>query len=423
MLDKLPLEIQFQVFSRAPRSELKHVNSHFYAVYNELFYHKIISQFGPSIADVLIKVLPWLKKYIMSLDVFRKFSREILYKKLQLVNSSGDPLQVKFVADSWRFVHSVLQNKRLFAEYQDYKIDEPLNYVYNHYVEINRTYLLSYSRDIWLTPGFYNLSIGLVLKQGSGLGTTKFEVECGVSNYTFYPPTNIKEILPKHQFCMLKIGDFYVKHSDSNNNKLQKCRIVMEEIGLYLKSGFRIYFIDVSQPSVLFNDYELFFYAIQESNYKYFINLPLKNLYKALNFVQGTGEYGTGNPYLLEYDYEYPQEVEEEELAELKRRRSLVRESELEELKLKLHQLNEKDPTPAKHIEPQDSHDVQLMKYAKFFYNNAYKKRLKFLTVYQKRQFINRFGNFESHKDFSWLPSCSYDRDGLIWKMPLLGDL
>ena len=87
--------------------------------------------------------------------------------------------------------------------------------------------------------------------------------ECGA----FCNPTTIRnrvKILPK-QF-----------QSNSDHNKLRRIEIVMEEIGLYLKSGFRVYFIDISQPSMLFNEYDLLYYSINETDYRYFINILLK---------------------------------------------------------------------------------------------------------------------------------------------------
>lgn len=388
MIDKLPLEIQTQIFSLVPRSNLRHTNRHFFTLYNDLFYEKVLKVFGPSIIPILIKILPWLKTFIQSLDAFRKESRQIIARQYKLTDENSDhPLDTTYVKDSWRYIYSVLRNRRLFAEYSDYTIDEPRNYVYNHYVEINRTYLLSYTKDVWLSPGKYNLSIGLIVKHGSGLGTTKFEVKYGdaesKTTATFYPPTNINEILPKQQFCMLKIGDFEVKgHGKAHT---QKVTLVMEEIGLYLKSGFRIYFIDISQPSLLFNQYELLYYTIKETDFKYFINLPLKNLYKALTHVQNAAEYGSGDPNDIEYDYNYPSQEG--------------------------HESSDLPP------------NNRLMNYAKFFYGRWHKREFKFLTIYQKRQFINRFGNFELDVDSKDGHTCTYDRAGLIWKIPLLEGL
>ncbi|PSK38207.1 hypothetical protein C7M61_002763 [Candidozyma pseudohaemuli] len=169
----------------------------------------------------------------------------------------------------------------------------------------------------------------------------------------------------------------------------------MEEIGLYLKSGFRIFFIDISQPSMLFNDYDLLYYSCQETNYKYFINLPLKSFYKALNFVQngpllrGQGRsYGRGDPSQIaeQYDMSYPTDFN---------------------TGLKLD-------------------EECLMEYARFFFRNTFNHRYyKFNTVYQRRQFVNRFGDFELDNS-DRIPEkkrCSYDREGIKWRIPIVGEL
>ncbi|KAK6456347.1 uncharacterized protein RJT20DRAFT_43928 [Scheffersomyces xylosifermentans] len=439
MLSRLPLEIQVKLFHLVPSSALKHTNSYFYTLYNNLYYDKILSTFGEDIIQVIIKILPWLKLYIKSLDAFRYECRNAIASRLSLEDKKFDssqsdpnPLHCTFIKDSWKYIYSILKNKRLFAEYSDYKIDEPTNYIYSHFVEINRTYLLSYTKSLWLAPGSYNLNIGLVIKHGSGLGTTKFEIKYQDEKdqaviQTFYPPTNINEILPKQQFCFLKIGEFKVpdwdqsvkqKKEPERHNKLRKIQFVMEEIGLYLKSGFRIFFLDISQPSLLFNEFDLLYYSVKESNYKHFINLPLKNLYKALNYVQNGGTsdnlsmqqslklYGEGDPFEIFNQYD---------------RTFLSEFGEIEVLKIEGHK-------GEKEVFTYDENS--LAKYAEFFFENKIKNRyFKFSTIYQRRQFINRFGDFEldwkdegSSKDSSE-KICTYDKEGLKWKIPILGEL
>uniref|UniRef100_A0A0L0NX17 Uncharacterized protein n=1 Tax=Candidozyma auris TaxID=498019 RepID=A0A0L0NX17_CANAR len=416
MLDNLPLEIQVRLLKLCPTSSLKYVNSHFYFLYNDLYYDKLIRVFGEDVIDIIAKVYPWLRTYIKMLDAFRQRSREVISTRLKLYDYKGksgilpsEIIHAMYVKDSWRYVYSLFKNKRLFAEYSDYKIDEPTNYVFNHYVEINRSYLLSYNKAVWLAPGTYNLNIGLVIKSGRGLGTTKFDLkytneEGEVITQTFYPPTNINEILPKRQFCFLKIGEFHVREpmhckgdeGFSRHGKLQKLELTMEEIGLYLKSGFRIFFIDISQPSMLFNDYDLLYYSCQETNYKYFINLPLKNFYKALNHVQNGAhdaiekrDYGTGDPndIIDQFDNIFPDDFQSTS---------------------------------------EESFEENLMGYAKFYFHNNFNRRsYKFNTIYQRRQFVNRFGDYEldDRDNEAQKPRCSYDARGLKWRIPILGEL
>lgn len=654
MLDRLPVEIQVDILLSNPNSSLKLVNSHFYMLYNDLYYNKIISTFGEDIINVIIKVLPWLKTYIKSLDVFRFTCRNIICSRLNLPYDEEatedrkgknlfeherkkikleENLNVAYIKDSWKYIYSLLKNKRLFAEYSDYRIDQPTNYVFQHFVEINRTYLLSYNKSLWLSPGTYNLNVGLVIKHGNGLGTTKFEVKFENDNnevitQTFYPPTNVNDILPKKQFCLLRLGEFTIPepspppanpsasqepdieeedeefdelinvprsnphlshlaqrartsgndfnfnsnfnnpnfnnfnnqnthhlhhhhshstlnpHQNSNNSqsnlsnlhrnslqnstlngsymnlnsysnlnslghsrggsissignsfdfnnsrsnslptiisntslaslnttntvlssnpinrslseedeeefnnnnyhpKLVKVELVMEEIGLYLKSGFRIYFIDVAQPTSLFNEFDLLYYSVRETDYRYFINIPLKNFYKALNHVQNGGKfqdtsvehvggvYGAGDPYEIqdEYDDEFlSQSLNESDESDINKRQKSI---------------SVKGSNNAE--------DKQLIKYSDFYYNRSFIRRyFKFNTIYQRRQFVNKYGDFEidwkkgenknfnaineidsySHSDLTNLTvgpdenrACSYDLYGLKWKMLPLGQL
>lgn len=411
MLDGFPLEIQVFLLKLVPTSCLKHINSHFYLLYNDLFYNKLITEFGEDILPIIVKVYPWLRAYIKSLDTFRYQSRKAISSRLELIDFGSfrhldtDLCDSEFIKDSWRYVYSVFKNRRLFAEYGDYRIDEPNNYVYNHYVEINRSYLLSYTKSLWLAPGTYNLNLGLVVKYGNGLGTTKFEVQYQDKQnqsivQTFYPPTNINEILPKKQFCFLKIGEFTIdgalaSQGDSGNH-LVNIQLTMEEIGLYLKSGFRIFFIDVSQPSMIFNDYDLLYYSCQETDYKFFINIPLKNLYKVINYVQNNDTNGSGTKQM--YGLGEPHKISEK----------------LDNLVCKVDSKGDV------------SEDDKLMLYANFFFNNTINQRnFKFNTVYQRRQFINRFGDYEVDlKRLSSQPkSCTYDLNGLKWRIPIIGEL
>ena len=412
MLSTLPIEIQVQILSSSAGPALRATNSRFYLLYNDLFFTKLVREFGEDVVETLQKVYPWLRRYIMSLDVFRRTTREIVASRLDLkdlpclLHAQQEVTAAKYIKDSWRYVYALFKNKRLFAEYADYHIDEPSNYVFNHYVEINRTYLLSYSKTIWLVPGKYNLNIGLVVKHGSGLGTTKFEVRLRSPQgnrivKTFYPPTNINEILPKNKLCFLRVAEFEIPRfvgpctdkSPYHHKQLCKVQLIMEEIGLYLKSGFSIFFIDISQPSMLLNDYDLLYYSCEATDYRRYINIPLKNFYKVLLYVQNLGvdeydaefTYGLGDPTCIEASLENSLEFDGQN--------------------------------------PDNAEEDELMNYARFYFGNANKQYFKFNTIYQRRQFINRFGNFEHDSDTAVQKGCTYDPHGIKWRMPILGEL
>lgn len=403
MLSDLPVEIQVYLLKLSPESSLKAVSFHFYLLYNELFHDKLIGTFGEEVNVILTKVYPWLRTYIMSLDAFRYESRNILARRLHLIDFylEEKPIvtipRATYVSDSWKYIYSLLKNKRLFAEYTDYTIDEPHNYIYDHFVEINRTYLLSYTKTIWLAPGCYNLNIALAIKEGQGLGTTKFEVKFSTQDgeqtvQTFYPPSNINEILPKKKFCFLKVGEFQIPtapketHELPKQHSLCKVQVTMEEIGLFIKSGFRIYFIDISQHSMLFNDYDLLFYSCEEIDYRFFINLPLKNFYKVLDQVQSWKI----------ADSDEASDTNASDNREI-------------DLGLPLPTCSEKEIT-------------DLMEYANHYYLNTFRRYFRFNTVYQKRQFINRFGNYETDLQTD-SDDCAYDPTGLKWKIPIVGEL
>ncbi|CAN3478702.1 hypothetical protein DICA1_E25334 [Diutina catenulata] len=563
-LDDLPLEIHIKLLALEPSSNLKLTSKYWYSLYNDLFYHKMVADFGEAIIPVIIKVLPWLKVYIKSMDVFRRESRELLAQMMGLPDSDGpevrdsgrvrfnpssgslqgipemgqssasspsgtsrnyNPLHCRYVKDSWRYIYSVLKNKRLFANQDDYNVDVADNYVYRHYVEVNQSYLLSYKKVLWLAPGKYNLNIALVVKHGSGLGTTKFQVrylqndgltdQGELREQTFFPPLNIKDILPKNQFCVLKIGEFEIAPASTNKlsagtarvqspeNKLVRVKFVMEESGLYLKSGFSIFFIDFQQQTSLFNQYDLLYYSVQETNYKYFVNLPLKNLYRAIEYVQlgyhgdqidessdegpededdnlqplqmasqqprrpsvrrisdaaiDTGRetreftlaalhYGQGDPGLIpnEYDLGFLNDKEiDGDRAEIRKTTSHTRllHSSWSSSSLNNSELaSTNTPPPPMMSSSQEltglgqdvrellikcRHSPGLMAYANFFFNNRYKNRYyKFNTVYQMRQFINRYGDFELDWNETGQGSkCTYDPQGMKWKIPILGDL
>lgn len=555
-LGDLPLEIHILLLRQVPDLGLKLTLKYWYALYNDLFYDKIVASFGEAIIPVIVKVLPWLKVYIKSMDAFRFQCRKILadYLGLEDVDDPGtaNPFHCCYVKDLWRYVYLVLKNKRLFANHEDYNVDIATNYVYRHFVEVNQLYLLSYKKVLWLAPGKYNLNIALVVKHGLGLGTTKFQIrylqndglgQGRMVEQTFFPPINIKDILPKNQFCFLKLGEFEIAPTSNNydatgtsksnipDNKLVRVKFVMEELGLYLKLGFLVFFIDFSQPTTLFNDYDLLYYLVAETNYKFFVNLPLKNLYRAIEYVQmgyhgdqpgaieeenehdeedeslfqlraapvaaevrarmGGGApprdgiprressvrrrlrtildatqdiafearefeqalkyYGQGDPGLIpgEYDLEFLNDKEiDGERAEIRKVTSNTRLLHSLWLLLLLNNLlHSGTPPPARgeSIEElvelgQDVHDLLikckhlpgLMTYANFFFNNRHKNRyFKFNTVYQLRQFINRFGDFElDWQEVTQSPvsevtqrKCTYDRDGLKWKIPTLGEL
>lgn len=435
MLSKLPIEIQKRLLMLGPRSNLKNINSHFYILYNNLFYDKILQLFGCDIARVLITILPWIKSYIRTLDLFRYTSRRAIASRLNLhddntsvdlkpqtymalLNGTTNCLNCAFIQDSWRYIYSLLKNRRLFAEHVDYQIDEPQNYINNHFVDVNRTYLLSYKKSCWLSSGSYNLNIGVMITSGSGLGTTKFELKYRTSDNEecilgFSPPTDIKDILPKNQFCLINIAKFVLPTQTSllRNANSYLVTLLMEEIGISIKLGFRIYFIEIAQQLMLFNDYDLLYYTVRETDYRYFIHLPLKNLYKALSLVES---------FPVHYNQSDLESVFEDEGFDYNLSIGLLSSYPGSSSAAAAHNT---------HV-PYDCEG--LLEYGRFFFNeNLSGRRYKFKTIHQQRQFTSRFGDYlldrEYEKNFTLnlelAGHCKYDLHGLRWKMPILSNL
>ncbi|GMG25272.1 unnamed protein product [[Candida] boidinii] len=91
----------------------------------------------------------------------------------------------------------------------------------------------------------------------------KFQVlntKTGEVLLNFYPPTNINEITPHNKFILLDLGNFIVPskskttydakdkidNDEDEYDKTVEITIIMEESGLYIKSGFSICYIDIN---------------------------------------------------------------------------------------------------------------------------------------------------------------------------------
>lgn len=251
----LPLELRLEILRLSLQdstseltSNFKLVSREFYVLYNELFHDKLIVEFGTEFLETrAARVLEkFIKPYIKSFDYWRGVQRELIVRHWHLEPHDW------YYRDSYQMVYSILKNRRLFATIQDYQVDEPVVPRFDNFVSISRTYLLSFNKTVELTVGSYNLSCGIIVENALGLSTTNFHVrlhESGKQLLKYQPPSNINEILPKNKFVLLNLGDFKVRKVPGT--KLVKIDIIMEEGGLYIKSGFSICFIDINaiQPN------------------------------------------------------------------------------------------------------------------------------------------------------------------------------
>ncbi|OUM51075.1 hypothetical protein BVG19_g156 [[Candida] boidinii] len=273
----LPIELKTKIFRLVP-NELKLTCKQFYILENELYFEKFINEFGIKAIYILsIYVLPYIIKFIKSFEYWRSINRKIISNYFNLPTFEPNPyirnllpplkiLNCQYIKDSWKFVYSLFKNRRLFAEYTDYEIDEPSTSGRsrsNSMIHINKTYLVKYKKTVSVSPDLYNLSCGLIIHNAIGLGTMKFQVlntKTGEVLLNFYPPTNINEITPHNKFILLDLGNFIVPskskttydakakidNDEDEYDKTVEITIIMEESGLYIKSGFSICYIDIN---------------------------------------------------------------------------------------------------------------------------------------------------------------------------------
>ncbi|GMG37323.1 unnamed protein product [Ambrosiozyma monospora] len=263
----LPPEILLRIFKLVPR-ELKLTCKRMYVFNNSYFYEKLIHEMGQSILyNIAVYDLPSLVKYVQSFDYWRKIPRELLANYNHLgdhvldreVRKGKTPSEVvscKYVADSWQLVYSIYKNRRLFIEYSDYQVDEPDFSLRNGLLYIHNTYIVKYKKTIKLSPGVYSLSCGVVVKNALGFSSTNFKVVRSSNDeviLNYFPPTNMKDLIPQEHFTLLDAGLFTVepKSEEERENQvidspLIDVDIIVEETGLFLKSGFVICFLDVN---------------------------------------------------------------------------------------------------------------------------------------------------------------------------------
>ncbi|ODV87057.1 hypothetical protein CANARDRAFT_194285 [[Candida] arabinofermentans NRRL YB-2248] len=279
----LPTEIVSKIFKLVP-NQLKATCKTCYLLYNEYYCEKLVDEMGNDIIyNIAMYNIPYLVDYIKSFDYWRYDLRNMIAKEYDLKDYEQDSnirrqmtpkeiVECKYVKDSWKLVYAIFKNRRLFVEYQDYEIDEPQSYLSYSMLHINKTYLVKYKKSIKLSSDLYNLSCGIVIQNALGLGSMNFKVirtDTKEELMSFFPPTNINDLVPHERFVMLDLGVFYVappKKTVLNNDtpsgfeipssmqtdKLVEVDIIMEETGLYLKSGFIICYVDVNAyPSTL----------------------------------------------------------------------------------------------------------------------------------------------------------------------------
>lgn len=273
----LPTEILQNIFKQVP-NELKQTCRAFVVMYNDYYMNLFIERFGPFIFQTIARHdYKHLIDYVKSFDYWRKDVRMIVANNYNLVMplspdelddslSPSEILNCQFIRDSWKLIYGIYMNRRIFVDYNDYSVNNNEN-VFSHSIKIDRC--------LKLVPGLYNLSCGLIIKNSTGMSSTVFKIlesKTGEKLLEYQPASNFGELVPHEKFVLLDMGSFEVKapriveHFDAYDDninqkdyknldeydedvaadKLVDIKLVVEEIGVLVKSGFVLCYIDIN---------------------------------------------------------------------------------------------------------------------------------------------------------------------------------
>lgn len=320
----LPIEILSSIVIQCP-DELRGVCKLFYVIHNDIYFNSFKSDFGLGVLNSLINYdYPRVIECVKGHDYWRRPLRLIVSdwnKSIEPIepNTPTDVLNLQFINDSWMFIYSLYKNHRVYINYNDYKIDDNDQSLHGRR-RSSFSNVINFKKRIYLTPGVYNFSCGVILKNGSfnGLTSTEFSILDGTNgvklvNYT--PPGHLKDLVPKDKFIILDMGSFQVhkpvitevieesEDSQAENlglkTNLIPIDLIMEETIQLLKSDFVICYLDVNaySPSQLtrgtdgkltpdpkLNPRVLAWWIDNEiPDSENVINKPLKELYESLD--------------------------------------------------------------------------------------------------------------------------------------------
>lgn len=299
----LPDEILSKIFNQVP-NELKSTCRTFVVMYNDYYMNLFIKRFGFKILEQINKYdYKYLIDYIKSFDYWRKDIRLIISNYYNLKLNDDEKINCQFIRDSWKLVYGIYMNRRIYIDYEDYRVDFNNNNSNNNNQIIKN---ININKDIKLAEGLYNLSIGLIIKGNSGINSTNFKIFNNQTNeklLEYQPVSHLGELIEHNKFVLLDIGIFQVKNSRikeegkyQEDNQLIDIKLIVEESSITVKSGYIICFIDI-------NAYQLKDYIIEKNgdfksiNEKYWIawwinneiptndniiNVLLKRLYKSI---------------------------------------------------------------------------------------------------------------------------------------------
>lgn len=275
---ELPTEILQTIFAEVP-NELRQTCRSFVVMYNDHYMNLFIERFGyDAMKRVALYDTSHLIRYIKSFDYWRKDLRMIVSRNYNLPEIGDiegktdilDILNCQYIRDSWKLIYGIYMNRRIFVDYDDYKINDLHSDHVTHSVRVDKS--------INLVPGLYNLSAGVIIKGFRGLNSTRFKVVDVTSGETlleYQPATNFGELVPHNKFVLLDLGSFQISKTvgkidqiteleeteddcderevvcvelekEQYENKLVNVRLIVEESNILVKSSSILCYVDIN---------------------------------------------------------------------------------------------------------------------------------------------------------------------------------
>lgn len=263
MITRLPVELKLLIMDLSPY--LRYANRELYILHNEMFKMKTIHLIGD---EPILKISKLLHFFSSTFDFW------------------NGALTKLFPDLNWVLIYSLLRNRKIFFQVQDFAFQADSNNAleepHEEYVHIKNVHAFHYHRIIYLPNGNYNFQIALRnLRSSRGLGTTRFRLlSLDEELISTYPPSIINEILPDSKLSVLNLGEFSINNP---GNELTEVEIIIEEIGTYPKLDLIFDYVDFKPIK---GDY--LFYTIQGNpfeEYHRFVNKIEKACHLAIDEI------------------------------------------------------------------------------------------------------------------------------------------
>lgn len=228
-LTDLPIEVLHKILVLC-HFEFRTICKLFYALHNDFYRGAFQLEFGIGVYQRLLQ-----EDYLRVVELVRShdFWRGPLREMVANYNHSVEPFQTedsqsvanfKYLNDSWQMIYSLYKNHRAYIENGDYCIDDgeirgnntgrivrPAGHRRRSSLEKSITLM----KRVYLTPGVYNCSCGVILKNKTfrGLSSSQFTISNGLTGeslLSYSPPTHLDDLIPTDKFTILNLGDFIV---------------------------------------------------------------------------------------------------------------------------------------------------------------------------------------------------------------------